>query len=54
MSILDQTADKVSKIVDIDSISVKETLFDGKVTVAKEDYDSLTVLAKKTRYRCIS
>ena len=47
MSILDRTADKVSKIVDIDSISVKETLFGGKVTVAKEDYDSLTVLAKK-------
>lgn len=47
MSILDQTAEKVSKIVDIDSISVKETLFGGKVTVAKEDYDNLTVLAKK-------
>ena len=47
MTILEQTAEKAAVIVDIDSVPVKETLFGGKITISKEDYDRISTIAKK-------
>ncbi|MCH5204781.1 MAG: hypothetical protein J1F03_08520, partial [Oscillospiraceae bacterium] len=46
-AILYENAHKVSKIKHIDNIETGKTMFGGKVTVAPEDYDRLTDLAKK-------
>ena len=46
-AILYENAHKVSKINYIDNIETGKTVFGGKVTVAPEDYDRLTDLAKK-------
>ena len=46
-AILYENAHKVSKIIYIDNIETGKTMFGGKVTVAPEDYDRLTDLAKK-------
>lgn len=35
------------KLIDIDSVETKKSVFGGKVTVSKEDYETLSDLAKK-------
>lgn len=46
-SLIEASADKVSKIKNIDDIQAKKTLFGGNVTVSQEDYNNLSELAKK-------
>lgn len=46
-AILNESAHKVFKIDYIDNIKTGKTVFGGKVTVARDDYDRLTNLAKK-------
>ena len=46
-AILNESAHKVFKINYIDNIETGKTVFGGKVTVAPEDYNRLTDLAKK-------
>ena len=46
-AILSESAHKVFKIDYIDNIETGKTVFGGKVTVARDDYDRLTDLAKK-------
>lgn len=46
-ALLETSAQKVSQIKSIDSIETGKTVFGGKVTVARDDYDKLTDLAKK-------
>lgn len=46
-ALLETSAQKVSKINSIDHIETGKTVFGGKVTVAKDDYEKLTDLAKK-------
>lgn len=46
-SLIKASADKVSKIKNIDDIQAKKTLFGGNVTVSQEDYNNLSELAKK-------
>ncbi|MCM1060604.1 MAG: plasmid recombination protein [Eubacterium sp.] len=46
-AILGECVHKVVKINTIDHIETGKTIFGGKVTVAKDDYDKLTDLAKK-------
>lgn len=38
---------KTAKLTEIDSIETGKTVFGGKVTVSQEDWDNVTVLAKK-------
>ena len=44
---LDKAAKKKVKLDEIESIEVKESVFGKKVTLAKEDYDTLSDTAKK-------
>ena len=44
---LDKAAKKKVKLDEIESIEVKESMFGKKVTLAKEDYDTLSDTAKK-------
>ncbi len=46
-TLLKESAEKVSQIKDVDGIETGKTIFGGKVTVAQDDYDKLTDLAKK-------
>lgn len=46
-AVLSESAHKVFKIDYIDNIETGKTVFGGKVTVARDDYDRLTNLAKK-------
>lgn len=46
-SLIEASADKVSRIKNIDSIQAKKTLFGDNVTVSQEDYNNLSELAKK-------
>ena len=46
-SLIEASADKVTKIKNIDDIQAKKTLFGGSVTVSQEDYNNLSKLAKK-------
>ena len=45
--LLQETAEKVAQIEDIDSISVKHSVIGGKVTLAADDYEKVSDLAKK-------
>ncbi len=45
--LLQETSEKVAQIEDIDSISVKHSVLGGKVTLAAEDYEKVSDLAKK-------
>lgn len=47
IAVLEQTSEKTAVIIDVDSVPIKETLFGGKVTVSKEDFDRIAMLAKK-------
>ncbi len=44
---LDAVEKKQVKLIDIDSVETKKSVFGGKVTVSKEDYETLSDLAKK-------
>lgn len=44
---LDAVEKKQVKLIDIDSVERKKSVFGGKVTVSKEDYETLSDLAKK-------
>lgn len=44
---IEASADKVTKIKNIDDIQARKTLFGGNVTVSQEDYNNLSELAKK-------
>ncbi len=46
-SLIEISADKVSRIKNIDRIQAKKTLFGDNVTVSQEDYNNLSELAKK-------
>ncbi len=46
-SLIEASADKVSKIKNIDDIQARKTLFGDNVTVSQEDYNNLSELAKK-------
>lgn len=46
-SLIEASADKVSRIKNIDSIQAKKTLFGDNVTVSQDDYNNLSELAKK-------
>lgn len=46
-SLIEASADRVSKIKNIDSIQAKKTLFGDNVTVSQEDYNNISELAKK-------
>ena len=46
-SLIEASADKVSKIKNIDNIQARKTLFGDNVTVSQEDYNNLSELAKK-------
>lgn len=46
-SLIETSADRVSKIKNIDSIQAKKTLFGDNITVSQEDYNNLSELAKK-------
>lgn len=46
-SLIEASADKVSKIKNIDDIQAKKTLFGDNVTISQEDYNNLSELAKK-------
>lgn len=45
--LIKQAAAKVSALNDIDGVQTKKTLFGGKVTVSKADFDNLSAMAKK-------
>ena len=45
--LLQETAEKVAQIEDIDSISIKHSVLGGKVTLAADDYEKVSDLAKK-------
>ncbi len=45
--LLQETAEKATQIADIDSISVKHSVLGGKVTLAADDYEKVSDLAKK-------
>ena len=45
--LLQETAEKATRIADIDSISVKRTVLGGKFTLAADDYEKVADLAKK-------
>ena len=44
---LDKTAKKHVKLKEIDSVATGKTVFGGKITVSKEDWENVTALAKK-------
>lgn len=44
---LDKAAKKKVKLTEIDSVETGKTVFSGKVTVSKEDWNNVTTLAKK-------
>lgn len=44
---LDKVAKKKVKLTEIDSVETGKTVFGGKVTVSKEDWENVTTLAKK-------
>ena len=44
---LEISAQKVTKLKSIDEIETGKTMFGGKVTLSKEDYEMLTDLSKK-------
>ena len=46
-SLIEASADKVSKIKNINDIQARKTLFGDNVTVSQEDYNNLSNLAKK-------
>lgn len=46
-ALLKSTAEKITKIKDIDGIETGKTVFGGKITISQEDYVNLTDLAKK-------
>ena len=46
-AVLEASAQKVSEINSIDDIETGKTVFGGKITVAQEDYEKLTDIAKK-------
>ena len=46
-AVLEVSAHKVSEINSIDDIETGKMMFDGKVTVAQDDYEKLTDIAKK-------
>ena len=46
-ALLEQTAEKVSAIRNVDEIQTKKTFFGDNVTVSQTDYNNLTTLAKK-------
>lgn len=46
-ALLKSTAEKITKIKNIDSIETGKTVFGGKITISQEDYVNLTDLAKK-------
>lgn len=46
-SLIEASANKVSKIKNIDDIQARKTLFGDNVTVSQEDYNNLSELAKK-------
>lgn len=46
-SLIEASADKVTKIKSIDDIQARKTLFGDNVTVSQEDYNNLSELAKK-------
>lgn len=46
-ALLKSTAEKITKIKDIDSIETGKTVFGDKITILREDYVNLTDLAKK-------
>ena len=46
-ALLKSTAEKITKIKDIDDIETGKTVFGGKITISQEDYVNLTDLAKK-------
>ncbi|MBP3856008.1 MAG: plasmid recombination protein [Ruminiclostridium sp.] len=46
-ALIAESAGKASQIKDINSIETKKTVFGGKITVAAEDYDKVSALAKK-------
>ena len=43
----DAIKDKKAKLTKIENIETGKTIFGGKVTVSKDDYDNLSALAKK-------
>lgn len=46
-ALLKTNAEKVAQIKNVDSIETGKTVFGSKVTIARDDYDKLTDLAKK-------
>ena len=46
-TLIAESAGKVSQIKDINSIETKKTVFGGKITIAADDYDKVSALAKK-------
>lgn len=44
---LDRAAKKKTKLTEIDGVTTGKTMFGGKVTVAKEDWENISDLAKK-------
>lgn len=46
-SMLKTAEKKTARLVEIESIETGKTVFGGKVTVSQEDWDNVTVLAKK-------
>ena len=46
-ALIAESAGKASQIKDINSIETKKTVFGGKITVAADDYDKVSALAKK-------
>ena len=46
-TLLKESSEKVSQIKSVDSIETGKTVFGSKITIARDDYDKLTDLAKK-------
>ena len=46
-ALIAESAGKASQIKDINSIETKKTVFGGKITIAADDYDKVSALAKK-------
>ena len=47
MDLRAESAEKATQIKNIDYIETKKTMFGGKITVAADDYDKVSALAKK-------
>ena len=46
-TLLKESAEKISQIKDVDGIETGKTVFGGKITIARDDYNKIADLAKK-------